>query len=132
CEIRGQQGEGDHGASDDVADHDLQKDQTPKIGHRRRGNDGEHAGFGGNDAQGNSPPRDVTLRVEIRLRVGGFTAYPYAESHAKTQIQQEYKKVDSCHEAAPCPMSATAPSTSSARVNTFASWEISRSSWTRS
>ena len=77
--IMWQQYEADDNASDDVAENELQKGEVGGERQARDADDGECAGFGGNDGERNRPPGNIAVGEKVIAQ----GALPLAESQAE-------------------------------------------------
>src|SRR5262249_10222187 len=76
-EVAGQEECGHHDTADHVADDDLKKTEVAGEGDARDADDGERAGLGRDDGEGDGPPGDAAVGKKValeRLRCSAIVA----------------------------------------------------------
>src|SRR5208283_4878004 len=112
-----QQHEADDDAPDEIANHQLQEGEIGVIGKARHADDGEGAGFSGNDGERNRPPRDVTAGEKVIAQRPLSLAKTQSEERDAQQIDCDQRKIKlvQCHCVEPLSrMGATSPMASQA------------------
>ena len=88
-EVVGDQDDGQDDAGDDVADDHLDEGDVAAVGHGGHADDGQGAGFGGDDGQADAPPGDVLAAEEVVARVVLVFAEPQPERDDAEHIEQD-------------------------------------------
>ena len=88
-EVVGDQDDGQDDAGDDVADDHLDEGDVAAVGHRGHADDGQRAGFGGDDGQADAPPGDVLAAEEVVAGVVLVFAEPQPERDNAEQIDED-------------------------------------------
>ena len=95
--IERQQHDGDDGASEQVADRELDEAERAEIGDAGHGNDGEGAGLGGDDGEADRPPGQVPLAHEIGRRTALPAGQAQADEGDRDHVNQDHRQVEQAH-----------------------------------
>ena len=89
-----QQHETDHHASDHISHHHLQESQVGVISKSRDADDGEGAGFGGDDGKCDGPPGNIASREKIIAQSAVPLAEAQSEQSDADQVERDNRKIE--------------------------------------
>ncbi len=97
----------DHGqddARDDIADDQLEKRQVAVdgVGHGGHADDGQRAGFRGDDGQADAPPRDVLAAEEIVARVVLVAPEPGSQGDNAAEVKDNNAPIGGIQKTSGC------------------------------
>ncbi len=92
--IMWQQDNADHHAPYEISHHHLQEGEVGVIGKPGNADDGERAGFGGNDGERDRPPRDVSSRKKVITQRTVAFAEAQTEQRDPHQIESDDREIE--------------------------------------
>jgi hypothetical protein len=89
-----QQNETDDDAPDEISEDNLQKCQIRVVGEAGNADDGERAGFGGDNRKGNRPPGNVAVSQEVIAQCALTLAETQAEQSDPHEIERNNREIE--------------------------------------
>ena len=89
-----QQHEADHDAPNHISHDHLQESEIGVIGKAGDADDGERAGFGGNDGKRDGPPGNIASREKVIAQRAVPLAEAQSEQGDADQIQRDNRQIE--------------------------------------